>query len=183
MEYLSVFVCKPALRHNRFHHQPTALLRDFYFVLRVWVPAYVLQRGRMGRVLEISGTAKNLETAGHVFGLIERVRREEWQRPKGHVGRRGADFGVGMIQGIRARLGTAALVSSQPERSGVALLNVYDPQLRAYGKRCYERLALKTEPAAPGVPRRPTSRKLAHHLRQPTGTNHLYPSAATGLCR
>lgn len=65
-----MFVCKPALRHNRFHHQPTALLRDFYFVLRVWVPAYVLQRGRMGRVLEISGTAKNLETAGHVFGLI-----------------------------------------------------------------------------------------------------------------
>ena len=37
----------------------------------------------MGRVLEISGTAKKLETAGHVFGLIERVRREEWQRPTG----------------------------------------------------------------------------------------------------
>jgi len=47
----------------------------------------------MGRVLEISGTANNLETAGHVFGLIERVRREEWQRL------RGTSAGVVLISG------------------------------------------------------------------------------------
>ena len=143
-EYLSVFAGKPALRHNRFHCHLAALLRDFYFVLPVWVPAYVLEKGRMGRVLEISGTAKNLETAGHVFGLIERVRREEWQRLKGHIGTRGADFGVGLIQGIRARLETAAPVRSEPERPGFALVNVFDPQLRAYGKRRYGRLVRKT---------------------------------------
>lgn len=143
-EYLSVFVGKPALRHHRFHYHLAALLRDLYFVLPVWVPAYVLEKDRMGRVLEISGTAKNLETAGHVFGLIERVRREEWQRLKGRIGTRGADFGVGLIQGIRARLETAAPPQSEPGRSGFALLNVFDPQLRDYGKRRYGRLARRT---------------------------------------
>jgi len=86
----------------------------------------------------------DLETAGHVFGLIERVRREEWQRLKGHVGRRGAELGVGLKKEIRARLETAAPVRSEPERPGFALVNVFDPQLRAYDKRRYGRLVRKT---------------------------------------
>lgn len=92
----------------------------------------------------------DLETAEHVFGLIERVRREEWQRLKGHVGRRGADFGIGLIQGMRARPETAAPVRSEPERPGFALVNVFDPQLRAYGKQRCGRLVRKTGAADRG---------------------------------
>ncbi len=119
----------------------------------------------------------DLETAGHVFGLIERVRREEWQRLKGHVGRRGAELGVGLIKGIRARLETAAPVRSEPERPGFALVNVFDPQLRAYDKRRYGRLVRKTGAAGRSGPAsaggRSPHRERAHYIKQPTGPDHL----------
>lgn len=143
-EYMSVFVGKPALRHSRFHYHLAALLRDFYFVLPVWVPAYVLEKGRMGRVLEISGTAKNVQTAERVYRLIKQVSRNEWKRLKGQAGARGADFGVGIVLGFRARLKSAAPAHTEPARSRRELLNVFDPELRTYGRRRYRRLASRT---------------------------------------
>jgi hypothetical protein len=139
-QYMSVFVGEPALRHARSRYHLAALLRDFYFVMPVWVPAYVVPKGRMGRVLEISGTPKNVQTAGRVAGLIDGVARREW-RPAG-IGRgaRFDDFVLGILDAFRTRLEAAAAVPVAGTERARALQKVADPGLRAYGKKRYGRL-------------------------------------------
>ncbi|MCU0558891.1 MAG: SprT-like domain-containing protein [Desulfobacterales bacterium] len=138
-EFFSIFVGRPALRHSRAHYHLAALLRDFYFVLPIWVPAYVLDRSRMGRALEISGTAFQLRTAAYVYAFMQRVIAEEWAHwaRRGTVGRRGAAvFGVGVVEGFRARLAAAR---SRPRAgacgSQLALVPAADPELADYFKR------------------------------------------------
>ena len=103
-EYMSVFVGAPALRHPRSSYHLAALLRDFYFVLPVWIPTYVVPRGRMGRVLEISGMPKNVQTAGRVAVLIAGVARREWRAAEIGRGARFDDFVLGIVEGFRTRL-------------------------------------------------------------------------------
>lgn len=139
-QYMSVFVGEPALRHARSCYHLAALLRDFYFVMPVWVPAYVVPKGRMGRVLEISGTPKNVQTAGRVAVLIDGVARREW-KPSG-IGRgaRFDDFVLGILEGFRTRLEAVAAVPAGGTERARALQTVEDPGLRAYGKKRYGRL-------------------------------------------
>ena len=66
-EFVSVFVGRPALRHFRESYYIANLLQDFYFVQGLWVSAYVLEKGKMGRVLEISGTRRNIKIATYVY--------------------------------------------------------------------------------------------------------------------
>jgi hypothetical protein len=138
-EYLSVFVGEPALRHARSFYHLAALLRDFYFVLPVWVPAYVVLRGRMGRVLEISGTAKNVQTAVRVAALIAGVARREWNPSEIGRGARFDDFMLGILEGFRARVETAAPVPTERAQRR-ELQKLFDPGLRAYGRKRYGRL-------------------------------------------
>lgn len=136
-EYVSVFVGEPALRHSRSCYSMAVLLRDFYYVLPVWVPAYVLAKGRMGRVLEISGTAKNVQTAARAAALIAAVSRHEWHGSSVRRGGRFDDFVLGIVEGFRARVEAAAPADERPTR---ALQKIVDPGLQAYGRRRYGRL-------------------------------------------
>ena len=99
--YMSVFVGEPALRHARSCYHLAALLRDFYFVLPVWIPTYVVPRGRMGRVLEISGMPKNVRT----------------RRPRGRPDRGGGATGV---DGCRNRPRRALRRFRAGDRGGVS---------------------------------------------------------------
>lgn len=143
-EFFSIFVGRPALRHSRTHYHLSALLREFYFVLPIWVPAYVLDRSRMGRALEISGTAFNLRTAAYVYAFIQRVIAEEWTRwaSMSIDGRRGAAaFGVGVVEGFRARLEAARRPLGSERKSPFALVAAGDPELTDYFKRRYPHTA------------------------------------------
>ncbi len=133
-EFFSIFVGRPALRHGRAFYHLAALLRDFYFVLPIWVPAYVIERSRMGRVLEISGTPSHLRTAAYVHAFIQRVIAEEWARfirRAAPPGRRGRDlFGVGVVEGLHTRL--AAARRGTGESGSCALVPADDPSLMRY---------------------------------------------------
>jgi hypothetical protein len=142
-EYMSVFVGDPALRHARSFYYLAALLRDFYFVLPVWVPAYVVPRGRMGRVLEISGTPKNVQTAGRVAALIAAVARREWHPSAIGRGARFDDFVLGILEGFRTRLKAVATAPVKGATTGKALQQVVDPGLRDYGRQRYGRLVYR----------------------------------------
>lgn len=52
-DYHTVFIGQPALRHFREEYRLCHLLLDYYFVKGIWVPAFVLAKGKMGRVMEI----------------------------------------------------------------------------------------------------------------------------------
>ncbi len=137
-EYVSVFVGEPALRHSRSCYHLAVLLRDFYYVLPVWVPAYVVARGRMGRVLEISGTAKNVQTACRAAALIAGVSRREWTESSARCGGRFDDFVLGIVEGFRTRVEGPAPDEERPRTR--ALQKIVDPGLQAYGRSRYGRL-------------------------------------------
>jgi len=143
-ELMSVFVGRPALRHSRVYYRLAALLSDFYFVLPIWVPAYVMERTRMGRVLEISGTPRNIRTAAYVHAFMQRVIGEEWHCfARGNAGRpgRASDFGVGVIEGFRARLESGRSHRPPAGCASAALVPLKDPLLESYFKRRYPHTA------------------------------------------
>lgn len=140
--FVSAFAGRPALRHNRDAYHLAHLLQAFYFIEGLWIPAYVVAKGRMGRVLEISGTRENVDIALYVHACVRRYIDTEWggynpDRRLNHYRR--IDFAVGVIEGFQAKLKerlqaddgpTAALV-----KSGDPLLKGYMTQRHPYTRR------------------------------------------------
>jgi len=105
--YISVVLGSAALRHGKECYMLAGLLQDFYFVSGIWIPSYVVEKGKMGRVLEISGTRRNVRIAAYVHdyvqGCIERL-WEAYRREKKPGGRRRSDFAAGIIDGFKKTL-------------------------------------------------------------------------------
>ena len=140
-DFTSVFVGKPALRHSREDYQFAHLLQDFYFVHGIWVSTYVVEKEKMGRVLEISGTLQNLRIASYVHDFVCRFIRSQWveyNRDKKLNSYRKSDFTVGVIQGFRSKLEQSQKrVESRVE---FALVKMEDPLLAGYVAYRYPRI-------------------------------------------
>jgi len=105
--FFSIFVGSPALRHFREEYRLSSLLQEYYFVHGIWVPAYVIEKGKMGRVLEISGTAQNVRIANYVHDFIKHFIDSQWDeynKGKGLNRYRKTDFAVGIMEGFRSKL-------------------------------------------------------------------------------
>ena len=134
-DYFSIFVGKPALRHFREDYSLALLLMDYYFVKGIWVGAYVVEKERkMGRVLEISGTAQNLQIASYVFDFIQQFIESAWKKynSDGKLNRyRKTDFSSGILSGFRMKL-----EQESPDIRGVSLslspVPIHDIQLKQY---------------------------------------------------
>lgn len=140
-DFISIFPDKPALRHPREAYHLSRLLQEYYFVEGIWVPAYVLEKEKMGRALEITGTVQNVEIAGYVFDFVSRFIDRTWgdyNRGK-HLNRyRKTDYAVGVIEGFRSKLRAA----NRPEEKDAetrALVRIQDPLLEAYMAYKYPR--------------------------------------------
>lgn len=132
--FVSIFVGHPALRHFREDYHLAGLLQEFYFVYGIWVPAYVLSKGKMGSVLEISGTVQNVRIASYVHDFVTRFIDSQWQRynKKKALNRyRKTDFAVGIVKGFRSKLKL-----QHTERSGnkgvPGLIKMEDPLLQEH---------------------------------------------------
>lgn len=140
-DFFSVFVGKPALRHFREEYCLALLLTDFYFVKGIWVPAYVLEKGKMGHVLEISGTARNIEISAYVYDYVKHFIDSQWRgynRENQFSRYRKTDFAVGIIDGFRSKLEMQDKVSyGCQDRS---LMMVKDPALEKYMHYRYPRV-------------------------------------------
>lgn len=136
LEFVSAFLGAPALRHPQEAYVLAHLIQDFFFVEGIWVPAYVVARGRMGRALEVSGEAHHLEMAGYVHDCVRRFIERQWRETRGAGrGRRRSDFAVGVIEGFRRQLDAPA--PGAPEAG--ALMVLKDPRLDAYLRQRYPR--------------------------------------------
>lgn len=136
--FVSAFAGAPALRHPRDAYHLANLLQDCYFVSGIWVAAYVLEKGKMGRVLEISGTHKNVSIARHVHAVLERTIRGEWQRfqlLQQTPARARVDFAIGIVSGFREKLENQYRAASDPTPH--ALVRIEDPELTRYVVRRY----------------------------------------------
>ena len=135
-EFISVFVGKPALRHFRESYYIANLLQDYYFVQGLWVSAYVLEKGKMGRSLEISGTRRNIKIASYVHAFVNRYIDSQWQvynEGKKLNRHRKSDFAVGLVEGFSNKLASRQHVHLEDgPPSTRALVKFEDPQLNQY---------------------------------------------------
>jgi hypothetical protein len=149
-QFLSIFISSPALRHPREDYHLANLLQDFYFVRGIWVPAYVIERQKMGRVLEISGTAQNLKIADYVHDFIARFIDAQWQKynhEKKMNRYRKTDFAVGIIEGFRNKL-ELSVIKKKAKNDIFALIRKGDPQLKEYFKFKYPHTASVSKTAS-----------------------------------
>lgn len=140
--YVSIFIGDPALRHFREEYHLAGLIQDYYFVEGIWVPAYVIAKGKMGRVLEISGTESNVRMADYVHAFVCHFTDSSWSKyNKGKkLGRyRKSDFAVGIIEGFRSKLEAQHEENGAPEQTH-ALVKIRDPLLAEYLHYRYPRL-------------------------------------------
>jgi hypothetical protein len=140
-DFVSFFVGKPALRHFREDYALSSLLQDFYFVYGIWVPAYVIDKGKMGRVLEISGTAQNIKIACYVNDFVKRFIDFQWEKytKNKRLNRyQKTDFAVGIIEGFRSKL---ELQAPKRTKKKMALIQLQDSHLREYVNYKYPRTA------------------------------------------
>ena len=136
--FASIFLGQPALRHFKEAYVLAHLIQDFYFVQGIWVPAFVVAKGKMGRVLEISGTPANTAQAGYVFDFVQGHIDRRWRKmttAQRLTRYQKSDFAVGVIEGLRHKL-------EQPQRapgksSDRELIRKSDPRLSAYFSRRY----------------------------------------------
>ena len=133
-QFISIFIGTPALRHTRDYYHLSTLLQNFYFVDGIWVSAYVMDKNRMGRVLEITGTRPNIKMASYVYHFVRRFIDSQWQsynKTKQHKFNRKIDFAVGIIEGFRSKLEREE--KKNPSKQGVkALIKIEDPQLKRH---------------------------------------------------
>ena len=138
-QFISIFIGSPALRHRREDYHLANLLQDYYFISAIWVSAYVIEKGKMGRVLEISGTVQNLKLAEYVHGFIVHFIDAQW-RKYNHTKKlnrfRKTDFAVGIIEGFRDKL-ESNIKRENTQRDIFALIQKGDPQLEKYFKFKY----------------------------------------------
>lgn len=141
-EYYSVFIGKPALRHFREDYSLAHLLMDYYFVKGIWISAYVVEKGKMGRALEISGTVRNLQIASYIYDFIQQFIESAWRKYNagGKLNRyRKTDFSSGIIFGFRMKL-EKELHASRGVSLSLSLVPIHDIQLKQYFEVRYPRV-------------------------------------------
>jgi hypothetical protein len=141
-DFVSFFVGKPALRHFREDYALSNLLQDFYFVYGIWVPVYVLDKGKMGRVLEISGTIQNVKIASYVHDFVQHYINSHWDRyskDQTFNRYRKTDFAVGVIEGFCAKLRSQNRNQTK-KKDKMALAQIEDPKLKDHVVYKYPRI-------------------------------------------
>jgi hypothetical protein len=140
--FYSVFLGRPGLRHTRDAYQLARLICDFYCVEGIWISAYVVEKEKMGRVLEISGTRPNIQIAAYVHDFVIHFINSKWQAYiglKNGNARRKTDFAAGIIEGFTSKMKPG----TRPENSvssSTALMKIDDPLLTNYFSRRYPRI-------------------------------------------
>ncbi len=133
-DFISVFVGRPGLRHFREEYHLAQLLIEYYLVDGLWVSTYVMEKGKMGSVLEITGTLQNIKIACYVYDFINRYVDTSWaeyNKNKGLNRYRKTDYAVGIIEGFSSKL---KMQKSEWENSRemYALVKVEDPLLKLH---------------------------------------------------
>lgn len=138
-DFVSIFVGQPALRHTRDVYFLSSLLVDFYFVQGIWVSAWVANREKMGRVLEITGTPENVVSAEYVHDFVKNHINVQWSRynkNKKLTRHRKTDFATGIIEGFRSRL-ESRQAGAATDSDTKEIVKIEDPQLRDHIKYRY----------------------------------------------
>ena len=138
-EFACAFAGAPALRHTRDQYLLAGLVTGAWETYGIWVPAWVVGCGRMGTVLELSGTAAQVKLAGYVHEFVRRHIEKEWgdyNRGRRLGARRRTDFACGVIEGFR---GTLERGGGKPGVGEAVVRTGRDPEFNAFLAARYPR--------------------------------------------
>jgi hypothetical protein len=141
--YCSLSLGEPMARRSTWEYALGELLRRFYLVETLWIPAWVMANGRMGRILEISGTRENVLMASHVHDFLLRAIAEQWRiegAAHGYSLKRRHDFALGVLTGFRERLEAKDAELASEGEGMLALVSHRDAELTRYFRRRYPRV-------------------------------------------
>ena len=104
----SILITDPVLKRSQAAILASVIVEDFYFVQTVWVSSFIVQRGRVGYVLEITGTVTNIKIADYVFHYILKYAESRWQEyKKKHPNCRSrSGYMTGVVAGFKEQLGS-----------------------------------------------------------------------------
>ncbi len=110
------------------------MLGRHFFVEAIWIPVYRAQEGKRGSLLEICGTAENVDIAEYVHGYLAVTAQRLWREHKAQLGIRGdrdrRTFLAGVMSGMSDKLAREAKKS---ESAG--LVWVADGDLAKYFRK------------------------------------------------
>lgn len=108
-DYVFRHLGKPSGRVDESQRILALIVDEHFFVEAIWVPVWRPLEGKRGSVLEVCGTAANVELAEYVHGFINHTAERLWREYKrANALRRNAQrrtFIAGVMSGFRDKLG------------------------------------------------------------------------------
>lgn len=123
-------------RHAAWELWLAMLLNEFFFVEVLWARSYDAQRDREGTVLEVYGTATNLELAEYVHGYLTQLLDRLWAAYRARRAladsRERMRYCAGVLQGFHGKLAAQQLALASRGEGTAALVWRGDGRLREY---------------------------------------------------
>ena len=143
--YYTICLGAPALRHTACDYRIANLLAAYYYVQPIWIQMYMVDRERMGTVLEVSGRAHNVKVAAYVYDFIYRYIEQEWHtfnHLRRYKARQRIDFALGIVKGFVEKLETEEhrTGKSTITKEQKALIRQEDQKLQDYFHYMYPRV-------------------------------------------
>ena len=108
-DFFYQYLGEPMRQRSAVHQLIARVLSQFFNVQVIWIPSLLVGHGRTVWLLEVSGTATNLEIAEYVYVFLDREVEVLWQHHrlmnpglKGKTPKR--DFQIGVIKGLIEKL-------------------------------------------------------------------------------
>ena len=147
----SIIITAPMLKRSQAVSMASVILKRFYFVESIWVPARVPGRDRVGVVLEITGTRSNVKIAEYVFHYILSFAESSWREYKNsHPGCRSrSGYMTGVVTGFKEKLQAEQQARTEQQARGkgpeqAALVAVDDTRLIRHFQQRYPRIRTRT---------------------------------------
>ena len=106
-DFESIIITDPVLKRSQAALLASVILREFYFVATVWISTFMPRRGKVGQVLEITGTVTNIKIADYVFHYILQYAEFSWREYKKlhPTCRSRSGYMTGVVAGFKEKLG------------------------------------------------------------------------------
>ncbi len=135
-DFESIIISDPTLKRSQAESLGATLLKKHYFVKPVWIPIYIPEKEKMGRALEISGTATNIKIADYVFSYILNYAKKSWLFYKNDnpTCRARSGYMTGVVLGFLEKLDMQQKQMMEPAEKtmGKALVAQEDKRLARY---------------------------------------------------
>ncbi|MFO7751328.1 MAG: DUF2786 domain-containing protein [Desulfobacteraceae bacterium] len=150
-EFESIVITPPKIKRTQAEKLAAIILQDHYFVKTVWTSAYLPEKERMGKVLEISGTLSNVKIADYVFHYILTYAEKCWHdyKKENPSCRSRSGFMAGVVNGFSQKLDQQnAACEAQQKHAGnhmeTAPVKVEDAKLSQYYHHRYPSISTST---------------------------------------